>query len=361
MRKETITLSQAVFTLILFIFGSSVVLGVSGEAGQDAWVSVVLAGVMMIPLMLMYARIMRLFPETDFFDILETLFGKVLGKFFILLITFYAIHLCALVMRDFTEFLQIVSMPETPQLPMMAVLISLTAYLAMSGIKTLGKWSMVMLPIVLLTVLLTIVLALVDLDITHLQPMFEAKLMKVVKGAYYTLTFPFAETVLFLCLAGAVKKQTSPYKIYTLSIFIGCFILLVVVLRNISILGAAMVGASYFPSYTTARILHIGNFLTRIEGTITMNFLLAGIVKITVCLIAAAKGMAKMFGIADYKRILMPVAMLVLSLCAILFKSTMEMFGFLSYYAIYAIPFQMLIPAVAWVTAEIRAKKQAAA
>ncbi len=361
MRKETFTFSQAVFTLLLFLFGSSVVLGVSGEAGQDAWVSVLLAAVMMIPLMLMYARIMRLFPETDFFDILENLFGKILGKLLVLLITWYAIHLCALVVRNFTEFLQIVSMPETPQLPMMIALISVTAYLAASGVSALGKWSMVMFPIVMLIVTFTIILALADLDVANLQPVFEAELPKVLTGAYYTLTFPFAETVLFLCMAGAVKKQVSPYKLYTFSIFFGCIVLIVIVLRNVMILGTPMVGASYFPSYTTARLLHVGDFLTRIEGTITMNFLLAGITKVTVCLLAAAKGMAKLFNITDYRRIMMPVAMLTLALCAIVYKSAMEMFGFLSYYAIYAIPFQILIPAAVWITAEIRAKKHAAA
>ncbi len=361
MRKETFTLSQVVFTLVLFLFGSSVVLGVSGEAGQDAWLSVSLAGVMMIPLMLMYARIMRLFPETDFFDILEILFGSILGKIFVLLFTWYAIHLCSLVVRNFTEFLQIVSMPETPQLPMMIALISLTAYLAASGVSALGKWSTVIFPIVMAVVVFTIILALVDLEFSNLQPMFEAKFEKVVTGAYYTLTFPFAETVLFLCLAGAVKKQVSPYKLYSFSIFFGCIVLVLIVLRNVMLLGTPMVGASYFPSYTTARLLHVGDFLTRIEGTITMNFLLAGIVKITVCLLAAAKGMAKLFNITDYRRIMMPVAMLSLALCAIVYKSAMEMFGFLSYYAIYAIPFQILIPAAVWITAEIREKKQAAA
>jgi len=319
MRKEAFTFSQAVLTFMMFIFGSSVVLGVSGEAGQDSWVSLLLAAVMMIPLILLYARIMRLFPETDFFDILEILFGKILGKIFVLLITWYAIHLCALVVRNFTEFLQIVSMPETPQLPMMIALISVTAYLAISGISALGKWSMIMLPIAIALVVLTIILALVDLDFSNIQPMFEAKLSKVVTGAYYTLTFPFAETVLFLCLAGAVKKEVSPYKIYTLSIFGSCFIFVFVVSRNIMTLGTPMVGASYFPSYTTIKLLHVGDFLSRIEGTIIINFMLAGIVKITVCLIAAANGMAKLFVITDYRRILMPVAMLVLALCAIVY------------------------------------------
>jgi spore germination protein KB len=90
-----------------------------------------------------------------------------------------------------------------------------------------------------------------------------------------------------------------------------------------------------------------------------MNFLLSGIVKITLCLIVAAKGISNVFALADYKRMIMPTSMLVVALCAIVYNSAMEMFGFLKYYQIYAIPFQILIPAVVWITAEIRQKMQA--
>jgi spore germination protein KB len=356
-QKDNITFSQSVFMLVLFIFGSSVVVGVSGTAQQDSWLSLLFACAMALPLLLVYARIMRLFPETDLFDVFEILFGKIFSKIFIALITWYAIHLSSLVMRNFTEFLQIVAMPETPQLPMMIALILVTAYLARSGVNILGKWSVIMFPIILLTVLLTIIMAFMSLHYENLQPILENGLSKVVTGAFQTVTFPFAETVLFLCIAGAVKRQVSPYKTYIFALLTGGGILLVVILRNTLVLGPAMIDASYFPSYTVARILHIGDFLSRIEITITMNFLLAGITKITLCILAAAKGIAKLFAIEDYKRMLMPASMLSVALCAIIYKSTMEMFGFIQYYQVYALPFEVIIPLVVWITAEIRAKK----
>ncbi len=358
MRKDSITYTQAVFLLVQFLFGSSVVLGVSSIAGQDAWASLLIATAMMVPLLLVYARIMRLYPETDLFDILEILFGKIFGKVLIALITWYALHLCSLVVRNFTEFMQIVAFPETPQLPMMISLILVTAYLAISGVNILGKWSMIMLPIVALTVILTIVMATVDMDFTNLQPILANGFQKILLGGYQILTFPFAETVLFLGVAGSVRKEINPYKMYGFAILTGSFILMLIILRNITILGSPMISASYFPSYVTARILHVSDFLTRVEGTITMNFLLSGIVKITLCLIVAAKGISKLFAIDDYKRMIMPTSMLAVALCAIVYKSAMEMFGFIVYYQVYAIPFQMIIPTAVWITAEIRNKMQ---
>jgi spore germination protein KB len=49
--------------------------------------------------------------------------------------------------------------------------------------------------------------------------------------------------------------------------------------------------------------------------------------------------------------------MLAMGLCAILFKSTMEMFAFAAYYPYYAIPFQILIPLVVWIGGEIHVKR----
>ena len=361
MNKETISFRQAIYSIILFIFGSSVVLGVNETAGQDAWISLLLATAGAFPLYMMYARIIRLYPETDFYDIILTVFGKIIGKVLIGLFTWYAIHLAAIVIRNFSEFLQIVSMPETPELPLMAALALVTAYLAKSSTSVLGKWSVIMLPIVSIVVLLTLILSVKDMDLTNLLPILENGWKPVAEGAYQIITFPFAEVVVFLCLAGSIKKQDNPYKIYGYSLLAGSVFLLLVILRNFVILGPMMVNISYFSSYTTARILRLGDFLSRIEGTITINFLLSGILKITVCLIAGAKGIAKLFNITVYKNMLMPASMLALALCAIIYKSAMEMFGFIQYYQFYAIPFQIVIPLAVWIAAEVTVRKKATA
>ena len=113
--------------------------------------------------------------------------------------------------------------------------------------------------------------------------------------------------MLILSVAGAIKKTDSPYKVYLGAMLLGALVLLVVVVRNTEILGAPMMGAEYFPSYVAARVIDVGDFLSRIEITIAMNFILAGIVKISMCLIAAAKGAARLFAVSDYRRIVMPV------------------------------------------------------
>jgi spore germination protein KB len=359
-RKENISRRQAMCILILFLFGSSVVIGVSSEASQDSWASLLIGLAFSIPVILVYSRLMKLFPETDLFDIMQTLFGKILGKILVALFAWYAFHLGALVVRNFSEFIEIVAMPETPQLPIMIALTLVTTYLAASGMETLGKWSVLMFPIIMFVVALTVVLALNRMDFTNLMPFLETAPATLLSSGFDVFSFPFAETVVFLCMAGSVRKEESPYKIYIRAVLFCGGVLLVIILRNVSTLGAAMVKASYFPSFTTARVIQVGDFLSRIEGSISMNFLVSGITKITLCLMVASKGLAHIFNIEDYRRILAPVALLMMALCATVYKNTMEMFGFLKYYRIYAFPFQVVIPVLIWIFAEFYRRRHRA-
>jgi spore germination protein KB len=294
----------------------------------------------------------------DLFEMLEALLGKVGGKVTVALMAWYALHLGALVLRNFSEFIQIAAMPETPQLPIMIVMMLVTAYMAKSGVESLGRWTLGILPIIMLVVVATVLLSLNKMDFSNIQPVMSHKPGEIVSSAFTLFAFPFAETVLMLSVAGDIKKTDSPYKVYLGAMLLGAFVLLVVVIRNIEILGAPMVGAEYFPSYTAARVIRVGDFLSRIEITIAMNFILAGIVKISVCLIAAAKGAARLFAISDYRRIVMPVGLMMLALCAIVYGDTMEMFAFLPIYQYYALPFQLVIPLIVWIAAEVKAKKQ---
>jgi len=361
MRKEMISLRQMNCIMMMFIFGSSVILGVSSKAEQDSWISLLLAPVLAAPIILVYARIMKVFPEKDFFEITQTLFGNVAGKIITLLMTWYAIHLCAIVLRDFSEFIDIVMMPETPQLPIMIAMILTVVYMAKSGIETMGKWAVFMLPVVLFVVILTIMLSINVMDTTNIMPIMEHDFRTIISGSYELFTFPYAEMVVFMGIGCAINKKNRPLKMFMYPTLFGTVILLAVILRNNFILGPAMVGAEYFPSYSAVRIIDVGDFLARLEGSIAMNFILAGIIKISVCLIVASKGIARLFGIEDYREVVLPVSLFVTALGTVLYSNAMQLFDFIRIYQYYAIPFQIIIPLIVWITAEIKMRKKRAA
>jgi spore germination protein KB len=349
---------QAIAIIIMFLFGSSVVMGVNSELGQDVWIAIGVSIALFIPFALIYARIIKIFPGKDIYDVSEELFGRIFGKIIIILITWYAIHLGALVLRNFSEFIQIATLTETPQLIIMITMLLVVIYLAKSGVEVLGRWSIIIFVIVIAVVIFTVLASIGNMSFDNLLPISEHQIGDVLTSGYHIFSFPFAETILFMTIASSIRKKDSPYKIYLYAILIAGIIFMIIIMRNITVLGVPMSQASYFPSYTTTRLISISDFLTRIEGSITINFILAGITKITVCLIAASKGISKLFSIKNYNSIIVSVALIILALCTILYDNIQQMFEFLPVYSIYAVPFQIIIPLILWIGAERSLKKK---
>lgn len=358
MATEKITFHQSAYSIVLFCFGSSVIMGISSSANQDGWISIILATICIIPVFLMHARIIKLFPEKNYFEIIETVLGKKIGKIITALMLWYSVHLAALVLCNFGEFIQVFDMPETPKLSITILMILTTVYLARSGMRSIGKWSVVGICFLLFVVLFTFATSVHQMHFENLLPVMEASPSQILKSSFEIFTFPYGESVIFLCVADSFHKKDNPYRVFFLALAIVLPVFLTVFIRNLALLGLPMINASYFPSYIAVRIIEIGDFFARIESSISSNFILAGIVKIAICLLAASKGIVSLFGLQNNRVFIMPVGMLALALSSILYTSTMEMFIFLDYYMYYALPFQIIIPLGVWIVAEFKRRKK---
>ena len=353
MDNKTLSLNQSICAVLLFNFGSSVIMGISTKVAQDAWISIIIATVLTIPLFMMYGRILNNFPGKNVYEISETVFGKVGGKIVSAFMVSYCIFLASLVMRNYSEFTQIGTLVETPQEPILILLVITTVYLARSGIKTVGKWSVLMLFVVISVVVLIFLVSINQMELSSMLPIFEHSFSDIFWTAVRIISFPYAETVVFLCLGCCFAANESRTKIFLRSLFFGFFIFMNISIRNLTLLGQKMIELSYFPSFVTARIIEVGDFLSRIEGSISTNFLLAGIVKISICLLGAAKGLKEILNLPDFKPMVMPAALTAFALSLTNYGSTMEMFEFVAYYAYYALPFQLIIPLALLIFGEV--------
>lgn len=363
MDKEVINQKQAILLMTTFIIGSTVVLGVGGEAKQDVWIAILLAMVMSCLIFIVYARIITLFPGKGLFDILDNLFGKILGRIISLLFIWYAFHLGALVIRNFTEFIHIVSLEETPQNFLALISVILVIWAIRAGVEVIGRWIAIFFPIMVITVIIHTLLTINLIEVKNLEPVLYYGLQPVFSSAFSAFAFPFAETVLFLTVLGNLRKNSSPYKVYFLSLLIGGSFILLIALRTIMVLGIANSSIQLFPSYRAIRLISVGNFIQRMEILIGMAYTLSGFIKCCICLYAVTKGIASIFNIEDYHKIVAPFGLLMALFSGIIYSSSMEMVEWATdLYKYYAIPFQIILPIIILITAEIKtrmAKKSA--
>lgn len=360
MQTESISARNISCLLILSILCGTVISG-STTVGQDFLIAVFFAGMLFLPLIYIYSRICSLFPGKNLYDIIQALFGKHLSLMLILLMSCYALIVSALVLRNFVEFTVVIALQNTPRIPIMIALAVVAAYLAQSGPRVLGRWSLIIFVLIISNVFFTILLALDTINMTNLQPMLTYSPRDITTNGFLFGSISFGETVLAMTIFGNLKQGESPYKAYFTGFIGGMLILGFILIRNLLILGPEMIQIVKFASYMAARIIHFGSFFERIESLISFNLILLGLTKIALCLTAASLGIAKLLKIENFTRLSLPVCFLVLALCSLIFKNMFEMFDFAKIYGFLAIPFQFLIPLVIWLMAEIKVRKKRSA
>ncbi len=360
MQKEMVNDKEAICLFILFVFGSSLIMGVGGAAKNDAWLAAIVGAAMALPMFFVYSRLLSLNHGNDLFDILQSALGKTMGAIMAVVYIFYAFHLGALALRNFGEFANTVALPETPMIVPMLFMGIVCIVGARLGIEVLGRITTYFIPLIFLILLVIQLLAISQLNLGYIKPFLGNGIKPVLTGAFSAFSFPFAETVLFIGAFSALKTKKSPYKVYSWGIVISSFFIVILAVRNIGVLGS-MVGNLYFPSYAAVSSIQIGDFVQRIEVTVSIVFMFSVFIKCAICLLVATKGLSKILRLDNYRSIVVFTGLLMSLFAYTVYDNSMEMrvWAF-KVYPYYAFPMQVVFPLIVWLCTEIKAKRRSA-
>lgn len=357
LEKEVISQKQAIIIVATFIIGSSTILGSGAKAKQDVWLAIIIAMLMVSLIFFVYGRITKLFPGKNIYEILDFLFGKVFGKILSLTFLLYAFSLGALVVRDFTEFARIVSLPETPACIFALSFIVIVIWAVRGGIELLGRFLAIFFPLFILMIVAITVLSIPLFNFDNLKPFLYDGIKPVLIDSFNIFTFPYAEVVVFLCLMGSLRKGSSVYKVYYASLLIAGTALIIIAVRSVLVLGIPNKMIQNFATFTSTRLIRLGTFLQRIEASIAIIFMISGFAKTAVCLYTATKGLAHLFNIKVYHRLASSVGILMALYSIIMHENTAKMIEWTKkIYPYYAIPYQIIIPIIVWIIAEIKTR-----
>lgn len=356
MDKEIISNKQGVCIISMFIIGSFIVIGTGSEAKQDVWIAILFALLMSLPMLFIYSKLLMLYPGKDIYDILIDVFGNWAGKIIALFFIWYSFHLGALVLKNFSGFVNVISFPETPQSVILIFMGLLCIWMVKEGIEVLGRWSSFIFPIILATMVFTVALALTIANLSNLKPILYNGIKPILISSFSIFSFPFAEAVVFTAVLNKLQNEKLIYKVLFKSILISSLIMVAISIRNILVLGSSLASDLYFPSYLAVRNINIGDFLQRFEVIVAIVFIFGGLVKISICLYATSLGISKILNIKNYRYLVVPIAFLMMYLASIIYKNIMEMFEWVKIYPYYAIPFQIILPIIILIAAKIKIK-----
>lgn len=356
MQKEIISTKEGLSLIIMFIFGSTLVLGTGNIAKKDVGLAIIIAILLSLILVSVYIKILGNFIGKDIFQINLIVFGKVMGKVINIFYTWFALHLGGVVLRNFGEFINIIGLSETPQIVSVTIISLLCYWGIKNGIECISKISVFFLFIIMIMLALNLLFSIIAFDKTNFT-IYNINFPLMIKGAFSSLSFPFGESVVFLMIFSCLKDKASIKNTYIYGILISGFVILLVSLRNLLVLSENIMIRMYFPSYVAISRVEIADIFQRLEIVVAVTFLLTGFIKTCMCFLAAAKGLASIFNIDSYRKLAMPVSLLMINMCYWSYESIMETnIWVVSTWPYYAMFFQAIIPIITLITIKLRRK-----
>ncbi|MFB1081906.1 GerAB/ArcD/ProY family transporter [Jeotgalibacillus sp. JSM ZJ347] len=126
---------------------------VSVEAGRDAWISLIIAGIAVQLVLFVFLWFLMRAGEISYFDIIIQSFGKVAGKLFVCFYIIYFIYILTVSSITFTKILAEWIYMDTPRELLTMLFLLPAAYCAGSKISHVARFSMivsVLLPVMIL-------------------------------------------------------------------------------------------------------------------------------------------------------------------------------------------------------------------
>ncbi|MDI3538650.1 MAG: spore germination protein [Bacillota bacterium] len=363
MREEgRISAWQLAALLGSFLIGSSTILFPTAKARQDSWLAVLLALVAGLGASWLWLTLTRILGAPAISGILFTL-GPYFGIPLALLYLWYYLHLGALVVRNISEIYVTAVMPETPIVVFTGIIVFLAALAVRGGVEVLGRLAELLFPLLVLAILAGHILIVSTPRLVrweYLFPVLENGFMPVLQAAFSMFAFPFGETVLFVNVVPFTLNKASAGRPVIISTVVVGLLLTVIAVLHTATLGAD-ISRLNFPGLAMLREINVGDFVTRMEVLGIFVWTFGTFLKISVCYWALALGLAELLGLADYRPLVLPLGVIMVSLSILIYDTFAAMTTVAtSLYPFYAFPFQVLFPLLLLLVALFRRQKKKA-
>lgn len=349
--------------MILLIFVSRVIYWITSlpvllapPANQDVWIDLWMAVPIYWIVALPFYFLAKRFPQRTFYEYTQAITGKA-GLWLGILYILFLLHITALTLTNFSEFFTTAVMHETPSLFFVISLTLIAAYAVYHGIEVLGRLSEFIAPIIIIAIIGVVLLLVKDMDLKELTPILE----KGIFPSIFTGLSPVGQTIEIIEIAIILPflndlRKTKMVFIYTPLLLV--FFLFILTFAELTILGDDLARTFTYPFYTIIRLIHVGDFLERIESFHVTIWILGMFVKTAFQYYVIVLGIGQLFHLKSYKPLILPMGIIIVAFTSMLGSNVVEFREFLSFriYDWYTMFFILFIPSLLLLTAVLRKK-----
>lgn len=322
MNQERISSYQVAMMLIGFLLGSAIAANGILTAKQDAWLSFLIGWGAGFPLFFLTIGIALLHPHRSLVGILVDCFGNAAGKAVSLVFMAYFIILAALIASNFGFYSTTTNYPETPILFFLVCIVTAACFCLLGGLETLGRACEIMMVLTILNILFSLFILIPEFRFAFLKPYLGNGMGPVLKYAFTRAMIPFSEVFLLLMIFPNVNDMKKAVRSSWLGFILAGLILLSVAFRNLLVLGSDFGSREIFPTF---EVFKMPSLPISAETLFDINAALTIVIKVSLFLFGASKGIAEVFGIQKYRKLIVPIAAVMVVLSYYLQKKVTDM------------------------------------
>lgn len=323
--KGEISGTRFMFTIAFFLQASALLTSfLAGVVKQDSWIVVIFGAVVCMPLVWLYRTLMVTFPDKNYMQILEFIYGPVVGKVIGIAYIWFFLTVTSLNLTDLGNFTKIVVMTQTPHTVLTVMCMLVTAWAVRYGIDVVTRYARPFTFVEFFIVAFSILLAVNQIKLENFLPMFDFPAMKYIQGTHIITTIPFGELVTFLMITPNVKltrRQAS--RCWYAGVGIGISTLLVVLMRDIAMLGTTL-QLFTLPGLVTLRLVRWGEAFSRMEILFAIAVVMLLFFKITFLTYITVIAIAQAMNVREYRHLVLVTGALIITFGLTLYANPVE-------------------------------------
>ena len=348
--------------MLLFVLIMSTALlfvpGITAErAKQSAWLASLFASLAGFISLWVVGKLGQRFPGHTLPQYSKIILGKTLGKIVGGAYVLFFLFANILVIREFSDFLTITLMPETPRVIFSAIIVLIGAYAASKGIEVIARMTQFVLPLFVFTLVFLLGLATPNMELGKLQPFLERGILPVIWGAVVPASW-YGEIVVLVILMPMVNKPQEIKRKGAYALLGALFFLTAETLITLTIFGPNLTGDLLFPFWYLAKYIEFGNYLQRMESLIVFLWVISIVIKVAVFYYLVCFATAQVLNLKGYKPVIYVTAFVQILGANFLFTNTSQVSEFLSQnWPPFGLLFEVGLPLILLAVTVIRGKQ----
>ncbi|MGP7818036.1 GerAB/ArcD/ProY family transporter [Niallia sp. 01092] len=326
MEKAKINAIQLFSLMFIFNLGTALVINYGLLARKDAWFVVLLGTCAGIILFFLYYLLFRQYPKLPLTSYARKILGKYLGWIVGFLYVLYFLYIASRNIRDISDLLGASTLRETPSVAIAIPLIIAICYVLFLGVEVLARTSEVLIVMLFLFGAAGNFFVLVsgNIEFHNLLPFLENGWKPVLKTLPKIVPLPFGEMVVFTMLLPFLNQAKKVKKVWLWAMISSGVILSWTVGLNIAVLGVSATADATFPTLTTVGKINLLDFIQRLDAIVVFTMLITVFFKVSIFIYASVMGIADLFKLNNYQRILFPIGSIVVYISLIMAASFQE-------------------------------------